>query len=129
MAALAAGLFIAHAEPGGKTEALAGQKKWQTAAEGLLTTVNRFPTEGRYVPKMTLKMQDVCANYKGGNDRLATETARFRISKRSGEYWVHMEPLAQRAEEGVPPWFAQPSWRGSNRSRLIAKGMRLAIRW
>src|SRR5262249_34119636 len=50
---------------------LAAQKKWQTAAEGLTTTIQRFPTEGRYVPKMTLKMQEVCGQYKGGNDKLA----------------------------------------------------------
>jgi hypothetical protein len=53
------------------TDALAAQKKWQTAAEGLTTTIQRFPTEGRYVPKMTLKMQEVCGQYKGGNDKLA----------------------------------------------------------
>jgi hypothetical protein len=53
------------------TDALAEQKKWQAAADGLVTTINRFPTEGRFVPKMTLKMQQVCAHYKGGNDRLA----------------------------------------------------------
>jgi hypothetical protein len=53
------------------TDALVAQKKWQTAADGLTTTITRFPTEGRYVPKMTAKMQEVCSHYKGGNEKLA----------------------------------------------------------
>jgi hypothetical protein len=52
-------------------DALIVQKKWQSAGDGLATTITRFPTEGRYVPKMTLKMQEVSDKYKGGNDRLA----------------------------------------------------------
>jgi len=31
---------------------------------------------------------------------LPTETARFTLNKRGGEYWVHMEPLVQSAPEG-----------------------------
>ncbi len=53
------------------TDALIAQKKWQSAGDGLTTTIQRFPTEGRYVPKMTLKMQEVCGHYKGGNEKLA----------------------------------------------------------
>ncbi len=53
------------------TDALAAQNKWEAAAEGLVKTIYKFPTEGRYVPKMTKKMQAVTANYKKGNDRLA----------------------------------------------------------
>ena len=52
-------------------DALIAQKKWQTAGDGLATTITRFPTEGRYVPTMTLKMQEVCYKYKGGTDKLA----------------------------------------------------------
>lgn len=47
------------------------QKKYQAAADGLVATITRFPTEGRYVPQLTLKMQEVCGEYKGGNERLA----------------------------------------------------------
>jgi hypothetical protein len=53
------------------TDALARGKKWQAAGEGLFTTVYRFPTEGRYVPKLLLKAQEVCPQYKGGKERLA----------------------------------------------------------
>jgi hypothetical protein len=53
------------------TNALIEQKRWQSAGDGLVVTITRFPTEGRYVPKMTLKMQEVCDKYKGGNDKLA----------------------------------------------------------
>src|SRR5262245_4751727 len=53
------------------TDALIAQKKWQAAADGLTTTITRFPTERRYVPKMTLKMQEVSGQLKGGNDKLA----------------------------------------------------------
>jgi hypothetical protein len=53
------------------TDALARGKKWQAAGEGLFTTIYRFPTEGRYVPKLLLKAQEVCPQYKGGKERLA----------------------------------------------------------
>jgi hypothetical protein len=50
---------------------LTGQEKWQTAAQGLNTTIRKFPTEGRFIPKLTLKLQEVSKNYKGGNEALA----------------------------------------------------------
>jgi hypothetical protein len=53
------------------TDALAEQKKWPDAGRGLMATIKRFPTEGRYVPKMTLRMQEVAGHYKGGNEQLA----------------------------------------------------------
>ena len=53
------------------SDALMKTKKWQTAADGLVTTIYRFPTEGRYVPKLTQKLQDIAPNYKGGTERLA----------------------------------------------------------
>jgi hypothetical protein len=52
-------------------DALIAQKKWQPASDGLEKTITRFPTEGRFVPKLTLKMQEACDKYKGGNDKLA----------------------------------------------------------
>jgi hypothetical protein len=53
------------------SDSLVKDKKWQTAAEGLITTIYRFPTEGRYIPKLTQKLQDIAPNYKGGTERLA----------------------------------------------------------
>jgi hypothetical protein len=47
------------------------QKKWKTAANGLAFTIKKFPSEGRYVPRLMEKLQEVCANYKGGTDLLA----------------------------------------------------------
>jgi hypothetical protein len=52
------------------TDVLAFEKKWKDAAGGLLSTIKRFPTEGRYVPQMTQRMQEVCDHYKGGPERL-----------------------------------------------------------
>jgi hypothetical protein len=49
----------------------ARQKQWQKAAQGLTTTVKKFPTEGRYVPQMTAKLQEVSKNTKGGPAKLA----------------------------------------------------------
>ncbi|HLW68392.1 MAG TPA: hypothetical protein VKS79_23950 [Gemmataceae bacterium] len=47
------------------------QKQWKTAATGLSKTIDKFATEGRYVPKMMDKLQEVCAKYKGGIEFLA----------------------------------------------------------
>jgi hypothetical protein len=53
------------------SDALVKDKRWQTAGEGLIGTIYRFPTEGRYVPKLTQKLQQVAPNYKGGTEKLA----------------------------------------------------------
>jgi hypothetical protein len=47
------------------------QKHWLTTAKGLRQTIDRFPAEGRYVPKMMTKLQDVCAQFKDGNSFLS----------------------------------------------------------
>jgi tetratricopeptide (TPR) repeat protein len=47
------------------------QNRWQTAAQGLIFSVRKFPTEGRYVPRMTEKLQEVSGNYTGGSAKLA----------------------------------------------------------
>jgi hypothetical protein len=52
-------------------DVLVKDKKWQTAAEGLIATIYRFPTEGRFVPTLAKKLQEAAPNYKGGNERLA----------------------------------------------------------
>jgi hypothetical protein len=46
-------------------------KEPKKAAEGIANTIVKFPTEGRYVPKMMVKLQEACAHYKGGTDLLA----------------------------------------------------------
>ena len=47
----------------------AGDKK--KAFDGLATTVRRFPAEGRYVPKMVGKMEEIAKDVKGGPDLAA----------------------------------------------------------
>jgi hypothetical protein len=47
------------------------QEKWDKAAQGLTYTIHKFPSEGRYIPKLTLKLQEVAKHTKGGNDALA----------------------------------------------------------
>jgi len=49
----------------------AEQKRWKTAANGLAFTIKKFPGEGRYVPRLMEKLQEVCGKYKGGIDLLA----------------------------------------------------------
>jgi hypothetical protein len=46
------------------------QKQWLTAAKGLSQTINKFPAEGRYVPKMMTKLQEACGQFKGGPEYL-----------------------------------------------------------
>ncbi len=48
-------------------------KEWKRAADGLAQTVRKFPAEGRYVPRMMEKLQEVCAakEFRGGTDQLA----------------------------------------------------------
>lgn len=45
-------------------------KDFKNAADGLSKTIAKFPAEGRYVPKMLGKLQEVCAEYKGGTEKL-----------------------------------------------------------
>jgi hypothetical protein len=53
------------------TQELCAQENWQLAGRGLCATIRKFPTEGRYVPRMTKKLQDISGNYKGGVAELA----------------------------------------------------------
>ena len=53
------------------TEYQVDAKDYKTAAEGLSKTIAKFPSEGRYVPKMLTQLQTVCGEYKGGTDKLA----------------------------------------------------------
>jgi hypothetical protein len=53
------------------TQELCAQGNWQLAGRGLMATIRKFPTEGRYVPRMTKKLQDISEKYKGGVTDLA----------------------------------------------------------
>jgi hypothetical protein len=53
------------------TEEWCQENRWQIAAQGLMFSVRKFPTEGRYVPRMTEKLQEVSGNYTGGSAKLA----------------------------------------------------------
>jgi hypothetical protein len=46
------------------------QKRYKHAAEGLAFTIRKFPSEGRYVPRLMEKLQEVCKNYQGGTELL-----------------------------------------------------------
>ena len=45
--------------------------EWKAAAKGLNQTIRKFPTEGRFVPRMTKKYQEVAGQYKNGPTELA----------------------------------------------------------
>jgi hypothetical protein len=51
----------------------AEDEKWAAAARGLAVTVQKFPAEGRYVPKLVDKLRDVSGKFKGGTDYMATQ--------------------------------------------------------
>jgi hypothetical protein len=53
------------------TDLLCAQEKWQSAGAGLIATIRKYPTEGRYVPKMTARLQEVAVKYKEGPTALA----------------------------------------------------------
>lgn len=42
------------------------QKRHKVAATGLAFTIEKFPTEGRYVPKLMTKLEDVCRGFPDG---------------------------------------------------------------
>jgi len=46
-------------------------KDYKKAFDGLAFTVRKFPDEGRYVPKMVTRMQDVAKDIKGGDTLMA----------------------------------------------------------
>ncbi len=54
------------------TELLVEESKHATALTGLSNSVKTFPTEGRYVPKMLKKMEEMAANVKDGPTKVAT---------------------------------------------------------
>jgi hypothetical protein len=47
------------------------QKRYKRAADGLAFTIRKFPSEGRYVPRLMEKLQSVCKSYLGGTELLA----------------------------------------------------------
>lgn len=52
-------------------EYLEDAKDYKKAAEGLAQTISKFPSEGRYVPKVLDKLAEVCGQYKDGTKKLA----------------------------------------------------------
>ena len=62
-------------------------KDYTKAFNGLAFTVRKFPEEGRYVPKMVAKMQEVAENIKGGDAMMAKFYLEIlpRVPARRGE--------------------------------------------
>ena len=52
------------------TDYLVGEKKTADAVEGLAFTVKKFPKEGRYVPKLVDKIEEICKAAGGADDLL-----------------------------------------------------------
>ncbi|HYV39711.1 MAG TPA: hypothetical protein VE988_28740 [Gemmataceae bacterium] len=52
------------------TDARIKQQDWLTAFKGLHQIISRYPTEGRFIPRLTKKAQEVAGQIKGGNDQL-----------------------------------------------------------
>jgi hypothetical protein len=49
---------------------LTESKEYKKAAEGLASTMMKFPSEGRYIPKLMDKLEEMCQQYERGNDKL-----------------------------------------------------------
>jgi hypothetical protein len=85
-------------------------KEYQKAAEGLTKTIGKFPSEGRYVPKMLDQLQKVATEYKGGPEKLTKFYLTFlpavpptrgtEVSKYCIE--VHEQALAFVSKHGKP---------------------------
>lgn len=43
------------------------ENRWQDAADGLATTIEAFPDEGRYMPALVEKLEACGGNLKGGD--------------------------------------------------------------
>jgi hypothetical protein len=74
--------------------------KFKDAANGLAATIQKFPGEGRYIPKLMDKLEEACKNFKGGTDLLA----RFYLevlpkvpTKRGDEVSQHCVNMYQKA--------------------------------
>lgn len=48
------------------SEILIEEKKFESAHKGLTATIRKFPTEGRFVPKLASKLETISAEVKGG---------------------------------------------------------------
>jgi hypothetical protein len=53
------------------TDLLVERSKQTAAFSGLMTIIKKYPTEGRYVPKMMKKLETVAASVKGGPAQVA----------------------------------------------------------
>jgi hypothetical protein len=47
------------------------QKRWKEAAQALTLAVNKYPTEGRHIPRLLQAYEKVCENYEQGVKPLA----------------------------------------------------------
>jgi hypothetical protein len=62
-------------------------KEYDKAINGLANTIRKFPSEGRYIPKMTTKLQETCALTKTGTEKLVKFYLEFlpTVPKRRGD--------------------------------------------
>jgi hypothetical protein len=74
--------------------------KYTLSAKGLAVTIQKFPAEGRYIPKLVDKLKEACDGYKGGNDFMGTQYQELlkKIPTRRGnevnKYCVQMHEQA-----------------------------------
>ena len=76
-------------------------KDHRKAFDGLAVTVRKFPEEGRYVPKMVTRMQDVAKDVKGGDALMAKFWLEIlpRVPARRGD--TVSEDCVKRHEQGL----------------------------
>jgi hypothetical protein len=49
------------------------EEKWSAAARGLAVTIQKFPADGRYIPRLVEKLQEVSGKFKGGPDYMTLQ--------------------------------------------------------
>jgi hypothetical protein len=84
------------------------------AIQGLAFTINRFPEEGRYVPRMLDRLEEICAEVEGAGEQLTQFYHTFlpMIPKTRGsrpsKYCIQMfERAVQKFQEAGQPQVAQ----------------------
>ena len=94
------------------TEYLEADKRYKEAIEGLAVTVMRFPEEGRYVPRMLDRLDQICEQVEGSDQQLLAFYQGFlpKIPRMRGDrpspYCIEMleRAIALFRDKGDPQW-------------------------
>jgi hypothetical protein len=107
------------------TDMLVEQGQYLAAVQGLAFTIRKFPTEGRYVPKMLDRVESLCSGFEGAEQELVQfYTALLPVIRKSA--------LAQRSPFAIATFLrAADVFKRNNQPQLAqaayAESQRLAL--